>query len=70
MDGLDFPHLGATREEGRIDRVVARDKIGHNGLGPLFLLAKTPSFPSRSKKRVNIPYRADWKSVMVDWFRL
>jgi hypothetical protein len=39
LDALDFKHLGATRGDGRIGRVVARDKIGRDGLGPLLSLA-------------------------------
>ena len=36
MDSLKFPHLGGRHGEGRTRRVMARDKVGHNGLGPLF----------------------------------
>jgi hypothetical protein len=42
---LDFKHLGATREDGRIDRVMARGEIGHNVLGPLISLAEAIEFP-------------------------
>jgi hypothetical protein len=44
VDALDFPHLGATRKDGRIGRVVARDEIGHDGLGPLHSLAEAIEF--------------------------
>ena len=42
---LDFKHLGATREDGRIGRVVVRDEIGHGGLGPLLSLVEAIEFP-------------------------
>ena len=45
MGALDFLYLGATREDGRIGQVVARDEIGHGALGPLLLLAEAIEFP-------------------------
>ena len=35
---------GGTREDGRIDRVVARDEIGHDGLGLFLSLAEAIGF--------------------------
>jgi hypothetical protein len=40
VDALDFPHLGETRVDGRIGRVVVRCEIGHGTLGALLSLAE------------------------------
>ena len=40
MDALDLKHLGETRVDERIGRVVVRDKIGRDGLGSLLSLAE------------------------------